>query len=64
MLLNLQGFNSSWASDLGSFPTLWNVLEQFQTRNRLAGVTIREDLTKVTHFWISLYRIVVDPLVF
>ena len=50
-----QGMNSSLASDLGKFPTLWRVIEQMKTKNTDAATIIRGDLIKVTNLILLSY---------
>jgi hypothetical protein len=32
---------------VGPYPTLWRILEQFQSRNRVTGKTIKKELKRV-----------------
>ena len=45
-----KGFNSSWTKDLGPFPGLWRVLEEFINRDRLMTLAAQKDAGQVSTF--------------
>jgi hypothetical protein len=44
----MQSANASWSSQLGSVPSIWRCLEEFQATERYASKTIGEKLTEAS----------------